>query len=116
MHTAELLNIKANTVRAIVKTYVNEGRVEKLPRGGAKRLKVEEMRNALANILDDEPLLTLEEINRKLQRTLPNKPAFTLDKMLYTIKLNEEYNVARNDDQNNEQRFEYGNWFLNHPR
>ena len=92
------LGVKRQTARSIVSVYLRQNRRDAAPRGGAHRVKVDQdMRDALARLLDENPLLTLEQMNNALRRLLPNKPvisistlARTLDGMFMTIKLAED--------------------------
>lgn len=120
IQVAVTLNIKRQTARSIVSVYLNQNRRDALPRGGPHHSKVDQdMRDACELILEENPLLTLNQINGDLRRRLPNKPvisistlARTLDGMLFTIKLAEDVPVDRNADRVLQQRLEYGQWFL----
>ena len=100
--------------------FLRQGRRDALPRRGYRPSKVDdEMRDSLQEILDNNPLLTLDTINTELRRRLPNKAAIwcstlarALDGMLLTLKLAEDIPEGRNDDQNLQQRVDYAQWFL----
>ena len=119
---ADTLRINRSTARSIVTTYVDTGRINKIPRGGSRNTKVDdEMRNHLANIIDANPLLTLQQMTDSLERNLPNKPpiskstvARALDGMLLTMKMAEDVPDARNTPRVLDQRVEYAEWFLEH--
>ena len=91
LEVADTLGVKRHTVSV----YLRQNRRDAAPRGGAHRVNVDQdMRDALVRLLDENPLLTLEQMNNTLRRLLPNKPvissistlARTLDGMFMTIK------------------------------
>lgn len=116
----EALGVKRQTARSIITVYLREGRRNALQRGGHRPLKVDQqMMDTLELILEENPLLTLEQINGDLRRQLPDKPnisrstlARTLDGMLITLKLAEDVPHARNEDRVLQQRVDYAQWFL----
>ena len=122
LELADNLGIKRSTARSIVRTYLETGRANKLPRGGAHNSKMdEEMKNFLRDALETNPLLTLTQMKDKLREGLPQKPgvslstiARTLDGMLFTLKLAEDVPDARNSPRVIQQRRDYAEWFLEH--
>ena len=92
---ADTLGVNRSTARGIVARFMQENRVDERPRGGRNNVKVNaEMRQCLEAILEENPMLTLKAINRKLREELPDRPhvhvctvAKHLDGMLYTLKL-----------------------------
>ncbi|XP_030846747.1 uncharacterized protein LOC115926220 [Strongylocentrotus purpuratus] len=122
LQLADTLGINRSTARSIVATYVDTGRVQKLPRGGARNVKMDvDMRNHLENIIDANPLLTLRQMKESLAHNLPDKPAVStssvaraLDGMMLTLKMAEDVPDARNAPRVVEQRLEYAEWFLEH--
>ena len=69
-----MLGVNRSTARGIVATYVREGCSRERPHGGRSNVKVDdEMKKCLNEIVDENCLLTLNEINQKLQRRLPVK-------------------------------------------
>ena len=77
------------------------------------------MRVHLREIIEDNPLVTLEQMKRSLRENLPEKPevststiARALDGMLLTLKLAEDVPDARNSPRILDQRVEYAEWFL----
>ena len=61
-----------STARSIVARYVREGWIAERPRGGANHVRIDdEMRNCLNDILNENCLLTLAQINKKLRQRLP---------------------------------------------
>ncbi|XP_072025585.1 uncharacterized protein [Amphiura filiformis] len=119
---ADTLGVKRQTARSIIVTFIRAGRRDALQRGGARPPKVDqEMRDSLQEIIQESPLLTLEQINDELRRRLPNKPriskstlARALDGMLITLKLAEDVPEARNEPRVLNQRCDYAQWFLRH--
>lgn len=119
---ADTLGVKRQTARSIVVTYLRDNRRDAIQRGGGRPLKTDqEMKDCLQEILDDNPLLTLNDINERLRQQLPDKPriskstlARTLDGMLITLKLAEDVPEARNAERVLQQRHDYSQWFLRH--
>ena len=114
------LNINTETARSIIRTYLRTNRREKSFRGGSHNCKVDnEIRLVLQSIIDEEPLLTLNQINAELRRRLPGKPtidASTLSKtlrgMLITMKLSQDVVSQRNSESVLTQRKDYASWLL----
>ena len=74
LELADNLGINRATARSIVATFLRSGRRETLPRGGATYSKMDEdMRVHLREIIEDNPLLTLEQMKRSLRENLPEK-------------------------------------------
>ena len=72
---ADTLGVNRSTARGIVARFIRENRVDERPRGGRNNVKVnDEMRQCLDDILEENPMLTLEAINRKLREELPDRP------------------------------------------
>ena len=62
--------------RGIVTRFIRENRVDERPRGGRNNIKVnEEMRQCLEEILNKNPMLTLEAINAELRERFQDRPA-----------------------------------------
>ena len=121
LQVADTLGIKLSTARSIVGKYLRDGRPNKLPKGGAINRKIDDdMRDALQRYIDDNPLMTLSQLNAQLRADLPNKPfvttsstiARTLDGMLITLKLAEDVPEQRNAPRILDARLIFGNWFL----
>ncbi len=83
-------------------------------------MKVDEaMRQCLEEILNENPMLTLEAINEKLRERLRHYPvihvrtvAKHLEGMLYTLKLADRVPADRNGANVIQRRHEYAHWFL----
>ena len=92
---ADTLGVNRSTARGIVARFIRESRVDERPRGVRNNVKVNaEMRQCLEAIFEESPMLTLEDINRKLREELLDRPhihvrtgAKHLHGMLYTLKL-----------------------------
>ena len=93
----DVLGIKRCTARKILARANSQDDPEELPerpRGGARNTKVdEEMKAKISEILDRNPAITLQNLNRELRRQLPSKPTITdrhlgriCHGMLYTLK------------------------------
>ena len=65
IHLADELGIARQTARDIVAVYERTGRVERLPRGGRRRIKIDEMIEFLVAQVEEKPTVTL-------QRTQPD--------------------------------------------
>ena len=70
-------------------------------------------------ILNENCLLTLQQINEELRRRLPAKPSVcdrtigkTMDGMLKSVKMARAVPAARNRPDVIERRCEYANWFM----
>jgi hypothetical protein len=122
LEVADTLGINHSTARSIVGLYLRDGRRNKLPKGGPINRKIDDdMRDALQRYLDDNPLMTLGQLNAQLRADLPNKPfvttstvARTLDGMLMTLKLAEDVPEQRNEQRILDARVVFANWFLQH--
>ena len=77
------------------------------------------MRDALQDIINENPLSTIKEINAALQSRFPEKPVISdscvgsvLDKMLITLKIARDVPAQRNSDDVINQRLDYAKWYL----
>ena len=117
---ADTLGIHPSTARGIIKRYLDEHRIEELPRGGRNNVKVDnDMRQCIEEIINENPMLTLQGINDELQERLPEKPRVNsrtvgkiLDGMLYTRKLARRCPAERKRPDVIERRRAYAAWFL----
>jgi transposase len=120
VQVAETLGVKRQTARSVIVVYLRHGRRDAIPRRGHRPPKVDDdMKDTLQQIVDENPLLTLEAINAELRRGLPEKPAISrstlaraLDGMLLTIKLAEDVPEGRNAERVLQERVDYAQWFL----
>lgn len=111
---ARQLNIKRTTAYTIVRS----GRVEKLPKGGAKRIKWDaEMQEFICAQVEANPLITLKQLNSLLRQNLPTKPVVTdktvsakLNGALYTTKLARDLPAGRNSPPVIQQRVDFCEW------
>ena len=117
---ADTLGVNRSTARGIVTRFIRENRVDERPRGGRNNVKVNaEMRQCLEAILEENLMLTLEAINRKLREELPDRPhvlvrtvAKHLDGVLYTLKLAHTVPADRNRADVIQLRNKCAHWFL----
>ena len=117
---ADTLGINRSTARGIIATYVREGRIEARPRGGRNNVKVDDdMKDCLNNILDENCMLTLDQINQELRNRCPTKPhvhqrtiAKALDGIMVTVKLARPVPAERNRPDVIDRRHQYANWFM----
>ena len=114
MATACLLGIKRSTAYKIVQRDSDK------PKGGAKNVKVDnEMISFVTEKLEDNPMITIKNLNQELRQALPNKPFITdrtlsnaIDGLTFTLKLARNCPAERNSDENIAAREEYANWFM----
>ena len=56
------MNIKKRTAYAIIFRYIRNGQVGQSPHGGARNSKVDdEMRNVIINLIEENPVITLDQ-------------------------------------------------------
>ena len=72
------------------------------------------MRQSIENIIEGNPLITLNEINTVLRNNLPNKPHVcistlgnSINRMLYTVKAVNDVPERRNSNDTKEKRRNY---------
>ena len=105
---AETIGVNRSTARGIVSRYVREGRIAERPRGGANHVRVDDaMRDCLDDNINENCLLTIAEMNRKLRLRLPHKPVIL-------VKLARPLPADRNRPDVLQKRVEYGNRFMGH--
>ena len=115
VHLAGLLNINRTTAYSIVRS----GRREKRPMGGRRNAKFDiEMVQYCSELLDDNSVLTLEEIKEQLRARFPNKPTVAistlsrqLDGLMFTVKLVRDTPAERNSPAVLAEREAYCNWW-----
>ena len=91
-----------------------------IPRGGARNVKMDnESREFLAEILGENPLITLNLMQQHLREQFPQKPNVCLttiknacDGMFYTLKLAINAPADRNSPRIVQERFDYAKWLL----
>ena len=117
LSVADTLGVNRSTARSIVATYLHEGRVNERPRGGRNNVRVDnEMRDCINEILNENCLLTLQQINEELRRRLSAKRLVcditieeTMDGMLISVKMAIAVPVARIRPDVIERRYECAN-------
>ena len=120
LEMADTLGIKHSTARSIIMTFTRTGRTERLPTGGARNSKMDdEMKNRLERSLQDNPMMTLVEMQQDLRQNMPQKPpvsistiARSLDGMMFSMKMLEDVPDVRNSPRILQQREQYANWFM----
>ena len=89
-------------------------------RVGNRQTKVDdEMKTAIADYLESNPLLTLIEINFRVRANLPQKSTISIktlsrsiDGLAYTLKLNRDSPAQRNAPETLAARKQYAEWIL----
>ena len=120
LSVADTLGINRSTARGIVRRHLPEGQIAERPCGGPNHRKVDqEMVQCIEDIVNENPVLTLDGINRSLQERLPEKPRIhlqtvgkVLDGIIYTFKLVRPCPAERNRPDVIQHRREYSAWFL----
>ena len=81
----------------------------------------DEMRQHLKDVINENYVVTLNQINGELWQRLPAKPlihdrvaAQSLEGILFRVKLVRPVSPGRNRRDVLQRRQEYGNWFTNH--
>lgn len=128
MQLADRLHINRDTARSVIRVWMLDARVDRLPLGGRRlgRLKMDqEMVDQMLIICQERPFSTLVTLNEELRRRLPNKPhvcpstiARYLDQQLITLKLagkDADVPFQRNTQNAIERRFEHATWLTNLP-
>ena len=117
---ADSLNVKRRTAYGIIQRYQRTGRVEVLPRGGARAsVLTEAMKTALVTFVEEKPTITLDELRAKLIEQFPEKPMVSrmtisraLDGALYTLKLLRSVPVQWNVEDVKDARKAFVEWLL----
>lgn len=112
------LGIKRRTAYNIVKRFRTRQQVGRLPRGGAHNVKMdEEMKTFIRNLIQENPFITIEDMNNRMRQSLPQKPRISsssisncIDGMLYTIKKAVDVPEARNNERTKELRHSFSTW------
>ena len=90
-HLAELLNITRTTAYAIVRRFVNDGRIER-PRGGFRGRKMTpEMTETACSIVEENNAFTLVQINTELRHRHPQAPQVTITTLSNALRVSEIY-------------------------
>lgn len=114
------LGVKNKTARSIIAKYESTGEIKARKRGGFRYRKLDdEMKEKLEEMLNENPSLTIKNLNLKIKSIMPHKPyvsdstvAKALDKMLITTKQLRLVSTDRNREDVIEERYTYANWFL----
>lgn len=120
---ADQLHINRDSARNVIRVWMADGRVNRLPMGGTRNGNVrvdQEMVNEILLIVQQKPFTTLVSINDTLHQRLPNKPRITtstiarhLENQLISVKIagkDADIPFRRNTPQTKETRFNYATW------
>lgn len=119
---AVMLDVKLKTVYTIRRRYEMTGRAERLPRGGKTHVKMtEDIVQHLVSRLDENPLLTLQQLRDHLVQTVGvefqglalSTISRSLDRRLITLKMltkGSDVREARNCPENIELRRQFAHW------
>ena len=119
---ADTLGVNRSIARGIVARYIRTVRIAEGPHGGRNHVRVDdEKRDCLNDIVNENFLLTLDQINREFRLRLPAKPrihnrtvARTLEGMLFRVKLVRPLPADRYRPDVIQRRADYANWFMHH--
>ena len=114
LELAKILGINRTTAYSIV------NRDQDKERGGNRQTKVDdEMKTAIADYLESNPLLTLNEVNFRFRANLPQKQTISIkilsrsiDGLAYTLKQNRESPAQRNAPETLAAWKQYAEWIL----
>ena len=118
LSVADTIGVNRSTARGIVRRHLQERQIAERPRDGPNHRKVDdEMKQCIEEILNENPVLTLDGINRLLQERLPDKPRIhsrtvgkVLNGMLYTFNLVRRCPAERNRPDVIQSRRDYAAW------
>lgn len=118
---ADILGIKRKTAKTIVDTYVQTGRIEKLPSAGGRPKQLQEQQiESIIEFLEANPSATLQMMRNHLMQLgnegqLPHVSTISraLDKQLVTLKLARQITFDWNDPVVKAARCEYAQWMMN---
>ena len=68
LHVANALGMNRSMTRSIIALYIREGRMNQRTRAGRNHLKIDDKKNCLEGIINENCLLTLNQINEELRR------------------------------------------------
>ena len=117
---ARQLNIKQGTAWAIISRAHRRDGVVALPRGGPRRMKLDdEIRNTLVQLVEEHPTFTLVQLKTELEILLPNKPLLSISSIarsltgsLIVLKKMEDAPAERNTDRTKLLRRNYAEWLM----
>ena len=92
---AGIFGVKRQTAYSIIRRYQENGRRERGPHGGGRAPVIDgESVDFLLMLIEDNPCITIREMNRTLQEVFPNKPfasdrtvSRALDSTLITVNV-----------------------------
>ena len=68
LHVANALGMNRSMRRSIIALYIREGRMNQRTRGGRNHVKIDDKKNCLEGMINENCLLTLNQINEELRR------------------------------------------------
>ena len=112
------LGVKRTTAYTVVRRYQQTGVANRRPRAGGRNSSLDrEAIDFLVMLIEDNPCITLKEMNTLLREVFPRKPRVTtmtisrsLQGELITLKQVRNIPVNRNAPNVKEQRVAYANW------
>ena len=115
---AGILGVKRQTAYSIIRRYQENGRRERGPHGGSRAPVLDgESVDFLLMLIEDNPCITIREMNRTLQEGFPNKPfvsdstvSRSLDNNLITVKQAHNIPGEQNLARVKEDRVDYAYW------
>ena len=122
---ADDLGINRDTARSVIRVWMAEARVERLPQGGRRHVKVDDaMRDEILRLAREKPFTTLVEIQDGLLRAFPDKRIHTstiarhLTNNLISLKIagkDADVPWKRNSPEAKERRFQHATWLSTLP-
>ena len=98
---------------------MRRGRYENLPKGGLYNRKIEEVTLDAIDILEGNPLMTMQQVNFVLRARLPQKPHFTqkalskaLEGRMTTFKIARDCPAERSSEEKIDDRYNYALWIM----
>lgn len=115
------LHINYFTARSVIQVWLRDGRIERLPEGGARNIVVTaEIERALLQLAIEEPFTTLQRISQRLLLQFPDISVSTstiarhLKGNLISTKIagkDADVPARRNQATSIQQRYEYATWY-----
>ena len=112
---ADCLGTNRNTAY----TIVQRGRYKNLPKNGSYNRKIDEVSLDAIEILEGNPLMTLQQVNFAVRARLPQKPHFTqkalskaLEGRMTTFKIARDCPAKRSSEENIEDHYNYALWIM----
>ena len=120
---AALPGIPYQTARSIIRVWLAEGRVQRLPQGGARNIKLtDDMQAFIRDFVLQQPFTTIAAVGQELAVRFPDTAisnstiARHLQNQLITTKIagkDSDVPFERNRPNTIERRFQYATWLVN---